>query len=242
MTLKHRVKVLVVGKNDVNESDRVFSVFAPDFGKMEILGKSIRKINSKLKGGMNIFSLSEIEFVQGKNRKTLTDAVLVKSFLNIIHNFDKMIVAGRIIKVLNLFVKGQENDERLFELLDNSFNKLNDENLRGGKNNFVYDYFLWNALSLFGYNLEVKKCVGCREKLIPHNIYFSAKEGGIICKKCFSNNGNAEEINSDIVKILRIILSKDWETLSRLRAQETTQELLFKISEKAVQTFCPANC
>ena len=78
MSLYCRTEGFIFKKEDRNDSDRVFSVFSKDFGRLEIFGKAIRKIDSKLKSAVEIFSFSEIEFVQGKNRKTLTDVFLQK--------------------------------------------------------------------------------------------------------------------------------------------------------------------
>ncbi|MBU4204806.1 recombination protein O N-terminal domain-containing protein [Patescibacteria group bacterium] len=73
MALHYRTIGFVLKKNDIGEADRIFTVFTLDFGKVKISGKAIRKIASKLKGGIDVISLSEIEFIQGKAYKTLTD-------------------------------------------------------------------------------------------------------------------------------------------------------------------------
>ena len=75
-------------KEDRGESDRFFTVYTKEFGKLDILGKSIRKISSKLRAGMGLFSLSEIEFIQGKALKTLTDAILNEEFRNLNKNLE----------------------------------------------------------------------------------------------------------------------------------------------------------
>ena len=80
MTLRYKTEGFVFKKEDNLDSNRIFSIFTKDFGKVEVLGRGIRKINSKLKGGIGLFSLSDIEFVQGKIRKTLTDAVFLEKF------------------------------------------------------------------------------------------------------------------------------------------------------------------
>ena len=81
---------------------------------------------------------------------------------------------------------------------------------------------------------------------LPYQVYFSGKEGGIICKNCLQKEGYlincAQKINSDIVKILRIILSKDWQTLSKLKIETSTQKLLSEVSENAIRSFCPTHC
>jgi DNA repair protein RecO (recombination protein O) len=234
MTTYYRTKGFIIGKRDKAESDRIFTIFSDDFGKLEICAKAIRKITSKLKSGVDLFSFSEIEFIQGKSYKTLTDANFINRFKNIISNPEKTKVAEQIIRLVGVFVNGQEKDEVLFNLLNDSLCKLDDENLKNKNYNLMYHYFLWNFFSGQGYQPEVSNCVVCREKLNPYAVYFSNKEGGIICGNCAKSEKVhpeiCQKINSDIVKILRLISKKDWQTLSKLKIETNSQRLLQEVS------------
>jgi DNA repair protein RecO (recombination protein O) len=242
MALKHRTRGFVFKKSDINESDRMFSVFTDDFGRLDIFAKAIRKITSKLRNGIDIFFLSEIEFIQGKNKKTLTDAIVIKKFSNIAQDLEKLKIVNQIGEILDNFIKGEEKDEEIFSLINETFIKLNNFQFPISNFQFLYYFFLWNAFSLLGYRSEVQICAGCHEKLIPYDIYFSSEEGGVICKECSNKNKFVQKINSDIVKILRLILKKDWQTLSKLKIEPVSQKLLEDISKSAIHTFCPVHC
>jgi len=230
MTTRYKTRAFVFKKNDVNESDRVFSVFTDDFGRLDIFAKAIRKNVSKLRSGMDIFFMSEIEFIQGKNRKTLTDASVIEKFGNIPQNWEKFKTANGIGKILDNFIKGEEKDKDIFDLLQESFCRLNDKDLKDKKCAFVYYYFLWSALSVLGYRPAVQKCNICQEKLNQHDVYFSDKTGGVICKNCLSHDVGAKKISSDVVKILRLIFKKDWQVLSKLKIEPASQKLLSEVS------------
>lgn len=238
MSEKYRTIGLVFGREDRLEADKLFNVYTEDFGRIELYGKAIRKINSKLKAGLDLFYLSEIEFIQGKNHKTLTDTYLINKFENIPTDAKKTEIAFRISNVIKNFIKGHGKDNNLFSLLQESFTFINGET----KNcELIFYYFVWNFLANQGYKPEVNKCVICQCKLEPQNLFFSIKEGGVICKNCFSLNKKVNKINSDIVKLLRIILNKDWQILSKLKVQAQSLEVFKDISEKAILEFEPAN-
>lgn len=242
MTTRYKTQAFIFKKNNINESDRVFSVFTNEFGRLDIFAKAIRKNTSKLRSGIDTFFMSEIEFIQGKSRKTLTDAAIIEKFDNITGDLERFKIANEIGEIMDNFIKGEQKDEKVFNLLNETFSKLNDSNLKSKKCVLVYYYFLWNALSLFGYCPEVHKCNICSEKLNPYNIYFSGKSGGIICGKCLRQDVSAKKINSDIVKILRLILRKEWQTISKLKVEPSSQKLLENISEGVRHVFCPAHC
>ena len=239
MAVHYRTKGFILKKTDRKESDRIFSIFTYDFGRLEITGKAIRKINSKLKSGIDIFYLSDIKFIRGKNNKTLTDASIIKRNDNIICDFEKLKIAYRIANILDDFIKGQEKDHKIWDLVEEIFEKLNSRQFKVNNRQLIYYCFFWNLLSVLGYRPELQKCADCHDKLNPYNIYFSDKEGGIICNKCLQKDNNAKKINSDVAKILRLFLKKDWQTISKLKVEPFSQGLLKAISNNYSQFIMP---
>ena len=239
MTTRYRTTGFIFKRDERDESDRVFSVFTSDYGRLEIFAKAIRKITSKLKSGIDIFSFSEVEFIQGKTYKTLTDAVSIDRFNNIKNSPERFKIISKISEVLDGFMNGQEKDGIASDLLYQALERLNNTSLKPKNYNFVYYYFLWNFLSSQGYKPELKKCIICKKKISPYGIYFSSKDGGIVCEMCATPDKNYQKLNSDVTKILRLIIEKDWQTLSRLKVQEFSEKLLQKISDNYYYYFIP---
>jgi DNA repair protein RecO (recombination protein O) len=231
MFIHYRTLGLVLKKEDRGETDQLISFYTKDFGKLEILGKAIRKISSKLRSGTNVFYLSEIEFIQGRAHKTLTDAVLVDKFKNLRKDLKKSAVAYKIAEILDDLIKGQEKDEKIWRLVLETFHKLDDLTLLPVNYFLIYYYFLWNLFSVLGYRPEIYKCSFCQKKLEPNKIYFSIEEGALICSQCSKKTKGVITVNEGLVKILRIILKKDWLTFKRLKIENYQKKALKEISE-----------
>lgn len=154
MAIHYRTQGFFIKKADRGEADQLLTVYTKDFGKLEILGKAIRKIRSKLRAGAELFYLSEIEFIQGKAHKTLTDAILIENFPNIRKDLKKLAVAYKISETLDNLIKGQEPDKEIWDLLNETFEKLN----KSWKLEILYYYFLWNLFSILGYQPEIHNC------------------------------------------------------------------------------------
>jgi len=219
MFTHYRSQAFILKKVDRGETDRLFTVYTKDFGKLELLARAVRKIKSKLRAGLEIFYLSEIEFIQGKAQKTLTDAILIDGFKTLRRDLARLVVARKIAEVFDDLVRGQEKDERLWRLLAGTFKKLDAENLKPGTRDLTYHFFIWNFLSLLGYQLDLYHCSSCQKKLVPENIYFGQKEKGLICNSC---QGTVKPdkllvLPLDAIKIIRILLKKDWAVLGRLK-------------------------
>jgi len=202
MFVHYRAYGLIFKKEDRAEADQLFTVYTKDFGKLEILGRAIRKISSKLRSGAEIFYLSEIEFIQGKTHKTLTDAILIEKFENLKNNLNKLKIAYKISQVLDNLVSGQEPDEKIWQLLNETFGKLNKLEISNLKLELLYYYFFWNLVSLLGYRPEISNCTI-----------------------------QGKKINCDIAKIIKVILRKDWQILPRLKIEPSHLKLLKNVSQ-----------
>ena len=228
----YRTLGIILKKKERGEADQLFTIYTKDFGKLNILGKGIRKISSKLKAGMEIFYLSEIEFIQGKAHKTLTDTILIDRFKNLRSELKRLNTAFKIVKVLDRFSLKQEPDKKIWQLLEESFKKLDDVKSKIPNPELIYYYFLWNLFSVLGYQPEMTYCLSCGKKISPGLIYFTP-EGGLICQSCSKKKTLPlrREITQDTIKIIRIILRKDWGTFSRLKIRPFHQKELKEISQ-----------
>ncbi len=222
MFTRYRTQGFILEKTDAGEADRLFTVYTKDFGRLELIARSVRKIQSKLRAGLEIFYLSEIEFIQGKIQKTLTDAVLIDGFKNLRKDLVRLFIARRISEVFNGLIKGQEPDEKLWHLLSEVFKALDDKNLKTEACNLLYHYFVWNFLSLLGYRPDLYHCSLCRERLMPDGIYLSLKEKSLICGRCQKKTGQEKLLvfPADTVKIIRVLLKKDWALAKRLKIKD----------------------
>lgn len=232
MFIHYRTQGFILKKVDRGEADQLLTIYTKDFGKLEILAKGIRKISSKLRAGVEIFYLSEIEFIQGKTQKTLTDAILIEKFENLRKDLRKLKILYKISEDFDNLVFAQEPDEKIWHLLNEIFEKLNNSKLtKNEKIEIFYYYFIWNLLSILGYQPELYHCIFCQKKLTPKKLFFSAKEGGVICHLCQKSVKLKKEIKPETIKLLRIFLKKDWNTLNRLKIEKKDLNFLKIISD-----------
>lgn len=156
MFVNYRTQGLILKKEDRGEADRLFTIYTKDFGKLKILAKAVRKISSKLRVGAEIFYLSEVEFIQGKSRKTLTCAIPIEKFRNLRHDLKRLKIAYQIAELTDNFILEPEQDERIWNLLMSVFKKIND--LKFSENNLqsICHYFLFHFVAFLGYQINAK--------------------------------------------------------------------------------------
>jgi DNA repair protein RecO (recombination protein O) len=230
MAVYYRSQGLVIRKVDFGEADQIFKIYTKDFGKLDIFGKAVRKVESKLRSGADFLYLSNLEFVQGRNKKTLTDAVVLENFSEIRKSLRKMEISRAMSEVLDRLAGLEDKNEKLWKLIKESFSKLGE--IEESKSILLYYYFLWNLFSILGYLPELKTCVSCFKKPFLNAIYFSPAEGGMICHSCSVNSPDSFSVKPDLIKVLRIITQKDWPVVARLKIDANLKTSLVNVSQK----------
>lgn len=151
MSIHYRTQGFILRKEDRGEADRVFTIFTKDFGRLELRAVSERKITSKLRGGLELFYLSDIEFIQGKYQKTLTDASPIKTYRHVRQDLLRLVLVWRIAEFFNKVVQDQEADEKIWNILHETFNMMDNKDLNAQALKLIPSQFRWNLLSVSGY-------------------------------------------------------------------------------------------
>jgi DNA repair protein RecO (recombination protein O) len=95
-------KAIVLSRTNFGEADRIISLLTPEQGKIRLLAKGVRKIKSKMAGGIELFSINDITFIQGRNEiGTLISSRLITNFGNIIKDIDRTMFAYEVLKTIN---------------------------------------------------------------------------------------------------------------------------------------------
>ncbi|MBI2642480.1 MAG: DNA repair protein RecO [Candidatus Wildermuthbacteria bacterium] len=150
MAIHYRTEAVILKKREVGEADRVFTVFTRDLGKVSLVAVGERKITSKLRGGLEALCLSEIEFVEGR-RSTVIDASPIEGYRFLKTDLRRTRAALRVTATLDVFLKGQAQDEKAWKLLIETLDTLNDPKVSPAKWSPLYYYFFWNLVSFLGW-------------------------------------------------------------------------------------------
>ena len=219
MFTHYRTKALVLKKKDRGEGDQLFTLYTQKFGKIEVLGRGIRKITSKLKSGVEIFYLSEVEFIQGKGYKTLTDAIVLEKFQDLRSSLAKLKTTYRAAETVDRFIKGEEKDERIWRILLEFFYSLDGQRVSIKEPKLLLFYFLWHFFVNLGYEFQIYNCAICERKLAPGKLFLNSESGGVICENCTQSAKGSRHADLDIIKILKLISKKDKTILNKLKTE-----------------------
>ena len=117
---------IILSRTDFGEADRILTVLTPEYGKLRLLAKGVRRVKSKLAGGIELFSISTVTFVKGRGEiGTLVSTRLDKHYAHIVEDLQRTMLGYDLIKKLNK-VTEDEPEPEYFELLHQTFEALDE--------------------------------------------------------------------------------------------------------------------
>lgn len=228
MTLKTRTEGIVFKKKERMENDILYSIFTRDFGRLEILGKGIRKMGGKLKTQIDLFSLVEIEFVEGKEHKILTDAQGILTFENLRKNFLTLKIAFKICEILDLFLKAEQREDKLWEILLKTFQFQNKKWRTGKEYHLAFFWFFWKFIVTLGIYAPPLFCFNCQKELADG--FFELEKKIFLCHNCGKKKGGIV-LSKNIILNLKKFLHSDIIVVRELKPKEEEFQTLAKISK-----------
>jgi DNA repair protein RecO (recombination protein O) len=119
-----QTRAIVLSRTDYGEADRIITVLTQHYGKLSLMARGVRRIKSKLAGGIELFSVAEISYINGRGQiGTLTSARLVHYYASIVQSIDRVQLGYELIKQLHRATEDQLEPE-YFELLEAAFAAL----------------------------------------------------------------------------------------------------------------------
>lgn len=120
---------IVLHRINFGEADRILTVLTPDYGKLRLMAKGVRRVKSKLAGGIELFSISEISFIAGKRDiGTLVSTRLVTHYGNIVTDIDRTTAGYNALKLLDTITE-DDSEPDYYQVLVRTLATLNNGDL-----------------------------------------------------------------------------------------------------------------
>lgn len=187
--MTYKTRGIVIRRQNIGEADKIITFYTANLGKIRAKANGVRKIDAKLAGHLELFMLSDLIFARGRNLETITSAQVIKSHPAIRQNLQKTSFAYFVIELIEKLVPMELKDTRIFNLLADFFQALDDQ--RTGEKNLsiLLLAFEMKLLDLLGFAPSISRCLHCAKGVMPEKetaakYFFSNVLGGILCEKC----------------------------------------------------------
>ncbi|MEI9913562.1 MAG: DNA repair protein RecO [Candidatus Saccharibacteria bacterium] len=198
MNDKKTTKAIVLKRLNYADSDRIITVLTPEFGKLSLMARGVRKIKSKMAGGIELFSVIDVGFISGRGEVgRLISARLDEHYGNIIHDINRVQLGYEILKTFDRNV--EDNVESgYFYLLCQLLRLLNEDSV---SLTMLEIYFKSQLLALAGHtpNLATDQENKQLEEKSKYNFDISSM---------MLSSSSSGRFTASHIKLLRLIFSQ----------------------------------
>lgn len=108
---------IVLSRTDYQEADRILTVLTPDYGKLSLIAKGVRRPKSKLAGGIELFSVSGMTFIPGRGGiGTLISCRLDTYYRHIVTDISRVQLGYSLLKLLNKITEDDAEEAYFVQL------------------------------------------------------------------------------------------------------------------------------
>lgn len=224
MELKYTA--IVLGKKDIGETDRLYTAYTLEAGKIQAVAQGVKKPQAKLAGQLENFTLADLAVAKRKGTGRITGSIAENNFCHMRNDFEALSSVFEALRILNRLTVFENKDANVFNLavaylqaMDKTAEK---ENLPDKKEKIglLTVGFIFKLLDALGYKIEASFCVECGNKLSDRENYFSLNQGGILCGNCSSREKNLLKISNNAIKIIRIFFQNGIGSVVKVKAEK----------------------
>jgi DNA repair protein RecO (recombination protein O) len=201
----YRTEAIVLRRSNFGEADRLLTLYTPEWGKLRVIAKGVRKPTSRKGGHLELFTHSRLLVAKGRN---------LHSFRPLREDLLRTGWAYYAAELLDRFVEEGIEDRPLFKLFLATLGWLcEDVDL-----DLTARFYELRLLALVGYRPQLFHCLACQAEVEPGTTpFFSPASGGLLCSRCGEGQKEAREISMPALKVLRFMQTNRYELCQRLR-------------------------
>lgn len=209
---------IVLRRTNYGEADRIVTFLTP-IGKIKAIVKGVRRSKSKLAGGIELFSVSTITFLETRgDLSRVISSRLDEHWDGLVGDLPRMMFGYEVMKLIDKIVD-HEADRDYFELLKSTLSQLGDQT---NSAQAIELWFYCQILLLAGQEPNLKTDVK-GQKLQADALYmFSADD------MCFvaNNHGN---FTPEHIKLLRLSFTQPLTTVLQIKMVDDLAKPLLPI-------------
>lgn len=208
----YKSEALIIKRINLGEADKILTIFTPNFGKLRVVAKGVRKVTSRLAGHVELFTRSQMLLARGRNLDIVTQSETVDAYRPLHEDLSRIARASYTAEMLDKLTPDALEIYPAYKLTVETLQLI----CTDPDPDRVLRWFELQLLGYLGYAPELAKCVECRNDLAPVVNAFSPALGGVVCASC-RRIGVGKDLSVNALKVLRLMQRNAYSAVSRVR-------------------------
>lgn len=208
----YQTEAIILRRLDLNEADRILTIFTPNRGKFNVIAKGARRPTSRMGPHLELLARTRLQLAKGRDLDVVSGAETIQPHQRLHTDLDAYAHACHFVEMLLRMTEERQENEAVFTLLSSSLQLLDD-----GIDPFaVTRHFELVLLTLLGFKPELYRCLNCEEPLTAERNALSHRMGGMLCPRCVGVDAGAFPLSINAQKYLRTLERSGLATAARL--------------------------
>ena len=115
---------VVLSAKSYSEADKIITVFSKDFGKLTLMAKGVKRLKSRKRGSLEVFSNIKFFAHKGRGMPVVTEVEIIDNFVDLRKDLKKVSVAYFFAEVVARTTRDEEEHAEIYVLLVNYLKRL----------------------------------------------------------------------------------------------------------------------
>lgn len=225
-------KGLVVRVTPYNDTDALLSVLTPNYGKLTVKARGLRRKNSPLIAPCQLLAYADFTLFEYRNMYTINEAHSIELFSALRKDLQKLSLGSYFAQAAETMSQEDMPNPELLSLVLNCLYALSKLNVPEAMVKAVFEL---RSACLSGYTPDLYGCYRCG---CDHPDRFDISEGRLECAACRDHNstGLRMPVTPGVLDAMRYICSCDSRKLFSFSASAETLESLSNVTESYLST------
>jgi DNA repair protein RecO (recombination protein O) len=236
--MEYKYTGIILNKRDIGETDRLYTVYTLEDGKIKSVAKGVRKPEAKLASSLETFDLVDLTVVKNRGNGKIAGSIIEESYPFLKNNYEALFEVFQGLALFDKIVDIGSRDSELFALLSDYLSVADLYAKKGfleDKNKLLRIGFSVKLMETLGYKMEATACTICGCNFSGKSFYFNPEMGGFVCQKCGERKAGMLIVSANTIKIIRIFFHNKLQTFEKINIEKKDLEILTRLLQNFLQ-------
>jgi DNA repair protein RecO (recombination protein O) len=186
----YKARGIVLRARSLGEADKIYTLFTIERGKLDAVGKGVRRQKSQLAGRLEFTSEVALTMHRGRNLDVITSAEIVREHWAAIVDPAAFATAHLIVELVDAFSEPDLAQPEVYALLRGALHAL----CAAPDPARLVPRFSLRLLGALGFGPASEACVRCGDPFAEHRAFADLEAGGLACERCRPHRADSLEL------------------------------------------------
>jgi DNA repair protein RecO (recombination protein O) len=183
----YKTNAIVMRARNLGEADKIYTLFTQQRGKLDAVGKGVRRAKSQLAGRLEFVTEAALTMHRGRNLDVITGAEIERAYWSSIVAPGAFATAHVVVELVDAFCELDLAMPEIYALLRGVLTAL----ASAREPAHLVPRFQLRLLGALGFAPVAGGCVRCDAPLVAVAAWADVEAGGLACERCRPRDADA---------------------------------------------------